>query len=267
MKKIDSRELKKIQIEILDFVDCFCNNNNINYWLDCGTLLGAVRHDGYIPWDDDIDIGMLRKDYDKFRKLFNKNNSNKYVFKCIEDDNSFYFPFGKVLDTSTILFEPDEKNGIQLSVNIDVFVYDNAPDDEKLLKKMFKRRNLYKKLHILQLFPKSMNNNNFMYNFIRKIISLLLSIFPKGYFDKKIVINSKTYVDCKTRRVGNFMGVNKFVCDKRVFSSFVKHNFEGKDYFIPIGYDEWLTEQYGKYMTLPPKEKQISHHKFVAYYK
>ena len=69
MKEIDLKELRKIQIEILDDINTFCKKNKINYWIDCGTLLGAVRHSGYIPWDDDIDIGMLREDYDKFLKI------------------------------------------------------------------------------------------------------------------------------------------------------------------------------------------------------
>ena len=74
MREILLDELKKTQIEILDVVDTFCRENNINYWLDSGTLLGAIRHGGYIPWDDDIDIGMLRKDYDIFLKKFNEKN-------------------------------------------------------------------------------------------------------------------------------------------------------------------------------------------------
>ena len=79
MRKIKVEELKKIQIQILDIVDTYCRNNNVNYWIDSGTLLGAVRHKGYIPWDDDIDLGMLRKDYEVFVEKFNKSN-NRYNY-------------------------------------------------------------------------------------------------------------------------------------------------------------------------------------------
>ena len=106
MHELSLDELRKIQIEILDVVSKFCDDHEINYWLDGGTLIGAVRHKGYIPWDDDIDLGMLRPDYDKFMRLFNEHNT-RYKFHCIENDPKFYVPFGKVLDTETILYEPD----------------------------------------------------------------------------------------------------------------------------------------------------------------
>ena len=108
MRRIYIDELKKIQINILDQVADFCNKNDISYWLDCGTLLGAVRHKGYIPWDDDVDIGMFRSDFDRFLNLFNQSNERYKVYN-IENNNEFYYPFGKVLDTTTILYEPDEK--------------------------------------------------------------------------------------------------------------------------------------------------------------
>ena len=117
LRRIEQDELKKIQIEILNVVSTFCEKNDIRYWIDCGTLLGAIRHKGYIPWDDDIDIGMLRPDYDRFMQLFNQENE-RYKFYSIENNTKFLCPHGKVLDTSTILYEPNKK-GNKLSVNID----------------------------------------------------------------------------------------------------------------------------------------------------
>ena len=91
MREILLDELKDRQIAILDVVDAFCRENNINYWLDSGTLLGAIRHGGYIPWDDDIDIGMLRPDYDRFLAMFNKFNKQYQVFS-VENDINFPYP-------------------------------------------------------------------------------------------------------------------------------------------------------------------------------
>ena len=135
MKEIGVEDLKRIQLEILSVVAEFCEKNGIRYWIDSGTLLGAVRYGGYIPWDDDIDVGMLREDYDKFSEAFNKANE-KYKFVCYENRKDFYLPHGKVCDSSTVLYEPDE-NGYKLSVNIDIFVYDNDPDDDEEFKKMY----------------------------------------------------------------------------------------------------------------------------------
>lgn len=174
MRRLTTEEVKKIQIEILDVVSAFCEENNINYWLDSGTLLGAVRHKGYIPWDDDIDIGMLGPDYKKFAELFNKSN-DRYRFVDIDNNPDFYVAFGKVIDTQTVLYEQD-KNGDKLSVNIDIFIYNNAPDDDNIVKKMYDKRD---KLVFLSLFSRGAQiakNNSTLKKIIKKTIHLLL--FP-----------------------------------------------------------------------------------------
>lgn len=263
MKRINKTELKKLQIEILDVVDVFCENNNINYWLDSGTLLGCVRHKGYIPWDDDIDIGMLREDYNKFLASFNEQN-NRYRVISNEISSDCYYPYAKVLDTNTVLYEPDE-SGIKLSVNIDVFVYDNAPDNQSECKKMYDSRDLYALLNAGQFgvfSPKSL-----IKKVAKQILYLFGHFFPKGYFAAKIVVNSKKYEHEALNCIGNFTSVTRFTCNKRVFNSFIAGTFEGKQYPIPVGYDEWLTNFYGDYMKLPPVEKRVSHHKFIAYVK
>ena len=266
MKKIDLEELKKIQLEILDYVVKFCKENKINYWIDCGTLLGAVRHKGYIPWDDDIDIGMLRGDFNRFMELFNKH-SKRYKFYSVENNKKFNYPFGKVLDTETVLYEPTEKRGNRLAINIDVIVYDNAPDDENELAKMFKKRNIYNMFKSVQISPVATTKKFHITNIIRIPCHYILKLLPKAYFSKKIAENAKKYQNMETKRVGNFTAVFRMVCDKHVFDKFVDIEFEGKKYKAPVGYDEWLKAFYGDYIKLPPVEKRISTHKFVAYKK
>ena len=268
MTEIDLDSLKKIQIKILNYVTEFCEKNSINYWLDSGTLLGAIRHKGYIPWDDDIDIGMLRKDYDKFTELFGKENGN-YEFVCYENTPDFYLPHGKVCDTSTILYEPDE-NGYKLAVNIDIFVYDNAPDDDKELKKMFDRRDYLRKIYNIKMRKISFKKD-FLKNVVRFIRKATYYIFCPGmkHADgaiKEMIKNSKKYADENTTRVGNFTAFSRTSCNKRVFDSFINVTFEGREYKAPVGYDEWLRSFYGNYMELPPVEKRVSHHSFKAYF-
>ena len=108
MKRIDVEELKKIQVGILDYFDAFCKKNSIHYWLDYGTLLGAIRHKGFIPWDDDVDITMLREDYEKAAQIFNKQGCSRYVFQTPSNFKDACYPFGKLIDTSTILYEYGE---------------------------------------------------------------------------------------------------------------------------------------------------------------
>lgn len=264
MKQIDIEELKQLQIEILDVVHAFCIKHNINYWLDCGTLLGAVRHKGYIPWDDDIDIGMLRSDYDKFMRLFNEENK-RYQFLCPELNDDYSYGAGKVVDTQTVLYEPD-KNGRKLAVNIDVFVYDNAPNNEEDLKKMFDKRDWYRKCSMAHS-----QDHDVVGGVIRNVGFSLIRFctipFPKNYFALKMMENSKRFAAQDTRRVGNFSSYTRTVGDKDIFASFVDVEFEGKKYKAPIGYDRWLRAFYKDYMQLPPVEKRVSTHTFEAYVK
>ncbi len=262
MRNLSTEEVKTIQLNILDIVKAFCDANEIHYWIDSGTLLGAIRHKGYIPWDDDIDIGMLREDYDKFATMFNCSN-DRYRFVCIENTPDFYLPHGKVCDTFTTLFEPDE-SGYKLSVNVDIFVYDNAPDDDAEVKRMYDIRDKLRKIHSAQNPAVGYCGNTAIkaLQYIRKFVYRI--IFPRDSV-KRMVLNSKKYSNAETSRVGNFTAFTRMVCNKRVFDSFIDVEFEGKLYKAPIGYDEWLTSFYGDYMTLPPEKKRVSHHSYAAY--
>lgn len=263
MKRIGGSDLKKIQIEILDTVAQFCDANGIRYWLDSGTLLGAIRHKGYIPWDDDIDLGMLREDYDRFISCFNESN-DRYRVVCIENHPDFYCSFAKVCDTTTVLYEPDE-NGHKLSVNIDIFVYDNAPDDDRLVKKMYDRRDRLRTISEYKTDP--INRKEKLKSILQLERRTVCRIcFPQNTV-RLMAENSKKYADCKTERVGNFTAYTRMTCSKRVFDSFVDVEFEGKTYKAPVGYDEWLRSFYGDYMQLPPVEKRVTHHAFIAYRK
>ena len=264
--------MKKLQIEILDSVVKFCDENGIHYFLNGGTLLGAVRHQGYIPWDDDIDLGMLRPDYDDFIESFNKENK-RYHFHCLETDPEYIYPSGRVYDENTELYEPDKRTGSKTAVSIDIFVMDNAPDDEKELKKMFMRHFIYNKLNLGRVLPPLMPPNG---NIFRKTIAYAVRIFmniipvfiiPKNYFAKKVIENAKSYVSEHTKRVGDFSGGHEVAIDREQLAGFTYGEFEGKQYKIPAGYDEWLTKLYGDYMKLPPKKDQVTHHHFEAFVK
>lgn len=261
VRKIEGEELKQIQMQILDVVHAFCEKHHIVYWLDCGTLLGAIRHKGYIPWDDDIDIGMLRPDYDRFMQLFNNENA-RYQFKSIENDITFCYAYGKVLDTNTVLYEPD-KSGTKLSVNIDVFVYDNVPNDDRKLKRMFQKRNLYNFMDYMHRINRPHGS------FIKKIgifmIHAMLLPFPENYFCVHKNKNAKKYVNQQTMRVGNLSASSYAYWDKSILKRFTVAEFENKYYYIPVEFDAYLKVFFSDYMQLPPEKKRVSHHKFEAY--
>ena len=264
MRRLNAEEVKKIQLEILDVVASFCEENNINYWLDSGTLLGAIRHKGYIPWDDDIDLGMLRKDYDRFAELFNKTNE-RYRFVDIENTPDFYVAFGKIIDTKTVLYEPDQ-NGDKLAVNIDLFVYDNVPDDDHLLKKMYDKRDRLVFLSIFSRRNQITKYDSISRKTIKRILHLSLCWVSSEKCLRKIVRNSRLFSDDNSARIGNLRStVTRLAVDKKCFSSFEQKQFEGKDYSVLIGYDEYLKQLFGDYMQLPPEEERVTHHQYEAY--
>lgn len=263
MRKIDVEELKTVQIQILDVVSEFCENNAIHYWIDSGTLLGAIRHKGYIPWDDDIDVGMLRKDFDCFVEEFNKNNGR---YKCctIENTPDFPYAFAKVMDTRTALYEPNKEQGVKININIDVFPYDNAPEDAAQLKIMYDRRDKNINWYRRRALPKWSAGNK-LKRTIRYALCLLLSPIPKKVFIDRINQNIRRYDKTDTGYVGNFTSDSRILCSKHVFDDFIDVEFEGKMYKAPQGYDLWLKSFYGDYMELPPVDKRISKHHFDAY--
>ena len=265
MKEIGQERLKEIQLEIIDVVMKFCADNGLKCWLNGGTLLGAVRHKGYIPWDDDIDLGMLRPDYDKFMAMFNEKNE-RYKFVSAEIDSESFVYFGKVLDTSTVLYEPDEK-GDKLSVYIDIFVMDNAPIDEAEQKKMFRRRNILFVCNLGRKLPVFLKptRGGFLRRIAVSLFRAVLRVFPRHYFVKELVKNAKRYAYQDTGFVGDFVGLHNAVIRRERLEEMTGLDFEGRKYNAPVGYDEWLTLLYGDYMQLPPAEKRVSTHFFKAY--
>lgn len=138
-------ELKSIQLGILKDVHDYCSSTNITYWLAYGTLLGAIRHNGYIPWDDDIDIAMPREHYEKFIQSYKKKNT--VVYSC-SNNKKYILHFAKVYDTRTILKEYANMN-IETGVYIDIFPIDNVPDFKKQQDQLCRKISFYR--HVLFL--------------------------------------------------------------------------------------------------------------------
>ena len=128
MKRIDTSEMKLIEMSILNEIDRFCKERGITYFLFVGTLLGAVRHKGFIPWDDDIDICMKREDYEKFFHDFNINRDDCLFAVNYKNDDEYYLASGKVIDTRTLLIE--EKDAAPIGVYVDVFPMDRLPNNK-----------------------------------------------------------------------------------------------------------------------------------------
>lgn len=263
MQDIGTEELKKIQINILNVVVEFCNKFNIRYCLCGGTLIGAIRHQGYIPWDDDIDIAMFREDYEKFLNSFNGFNS---LYRLYEPNNSdwYPYPFAKVSFINSVLIEANDNMPKNIGINIDVFPLDYLPNDKK------KQRNILRSIrvqrNILDIKAIKINNKR---KFHKNIILKIGKFFYKNISPNQIALKinelaTKYKNDDKLGIIIWGYGDREIV-DKEIFRDFIKIKFEKYSYNAPIGYHQWLTNIYGDYMKLPPIEKQVSHHDFKAY--
>lgn len=263
MKKINIEERKKLQLDILNEVHHFCVENKINYSLGYGTLLGAIRHKGYIPWDDDIDIVMLRKDYDKFISSF--SNQIYKVASATTIDN-WFLPFAKVYDNRTLIIDR-KANTTSIGLNVDVFPIDDAMDSEKEFKKQRKYINYLTTCNKIKLF-KLNKESTFFNNIIGLFCKSLLFLFPKLYFTKKLLSISQKYNDKGYTKALYWASVGKTVyLDKSIYERLIEVEFEGNIYIGLKDYNTYLSNIYGDYMKLPPKEKRISYHTSDAYWK
>lgn len=257
-KTIDVKELKLLQLRILDKVCEFCKQNDIRVSLAYGTLLGAVRHKGYIPWDDDVDIMMPYPDYKKFLTTFPLYDKNLNV-QSMDNDETYRFTFAKVYDNRTILKEKTILTGVY----IDIYPVIGFPKKENFEQFVEEFRSLYRPLkkmtfrYNLNLFQRLLIKIKQTYKPSRKqIVSNIDNIYERYPFDK-----------AENGGVIPYYFTYKRYLKADIFKDFITLTFEGKEYPAIKDYDTYLKATYGDYMTLPPKDKQVSKHIFKAYWK
>lgn len=267
MKLIEISDLKKIQLSILHEVASFCDKNGIRYFLSYGTLLGAVRHKGYIPWDDDIDIMMPRVDYMKFIQSFNEYDSKSKVISHYLD-SKYPWPFAKVIDTTTTMEEYINYAYADMGVYIDVFPIDGLPSNKKQIIKLFRKAKILK-LIISMKRGKKFHSRSVLQNFILNF-SFIFSFIDYAKLVKKFdkIISLYPFDEAEYTAILVEVGDGIIECIPRTFyDQKVSLPFEDGLFNAPGEYEKWLEYIYGDYMTLPPIEKRISHHANNAYYK
>ena len=260
MRTIELEELRSIQLDLLQKTAEFCERNGLRYFLCGGTLIGAIRHKGYIPWDDDIDLAMPRPDYDNFVKIFNRQDSYCQVIE-LSNAPDYSLAFAKVYDNRTILRELHYSKA-NFGVYIDILPADGVKSIAQI-----------KKIMILHKILNTKKANYYKRTISKKIINtfgkLLLLPFSAHQIAKWMDNEARKYTFGSVPMAGliaNPLGPGEMV-DKSVFDSDVYREFEGRKYRVPIGYDTWLRSIYGDYMQLPPEEHRVSHHTFDAWWK
>lgn len=255
-------KIHKSEIEILDEIDKICKKYNINYFLTGGTLLGAVRHKGFIPWDDDLDVAMPRNDYEKFINIAKTELSQRFLLDDITTNKDYWLIFAKVRLKNTIFdagFNDKVKYYGNKGIWVDIFPFDETKHYKdkfiaikwkqvKMKKALYKRQSKY-------LVTKNYSLLNIIHFFIKPLSMKKLNKNIKKQITKE---NNKNYP--YLINYGSQYGVFKQTHLKNKIFPLSKIKFEGKEYPVPKDYDYFLKNIYGEnYMKLPPKEKRVCH--------
>ena len=265
MIELSLDEIRKIELDMLAEFNDFCVQNNIEYYLSNGTLLGAIKYRGYIPWDDDIDVLVPRADYDRLISLF--KDSDRYQLFAFEKNRKYHFPFAKLCDMTTFKREENVINHLKLGVDIDIFPLDAW--DDNIVKAEKEVSKIRKNMLCLGLAKREkLGSSHWVKKSIKFAVMTLCKICGGGLFVRKIIQASKRhnkkhskYCGCKSWCI---YGTREII-PAEVFADTVQVEFEGSLFPAPVGYDTYLRSLYGDYEKDPPKEKQKSHHRFRAY--
>ena len=264
MRRVEIEEYKHIVLSILSKVDRICRENNITYSLAYGTLLGAIRHNGFIPWDDDADIVIYREEYIKLREIINQGDYG-IRFIDITTEKSTIYPFGKICDVHTHLKEKNFRQVKDYGAFVDVFPLDFLPNDEKTRKRICKkhRRRMILLTHSVRTgYEKSSSR----VTTIKRCVAYHSCRFVNS---RKLIERMERDFLKMDENQTNYVGIpwawNGYTFESSVFRNLVDHSFENLKLYIPKDYDYVLRWRYGDYMTLPPEDERVNLHQLECY--
>ena len=254
MNRMKLEELKFVEVEILKEFVRICETLRLNYYVLGGTLLGAVRHKGFIPWDDDIDVGMLRKDYEVFIAEAQKLLPEHLFLQTFRTDPDWPGNFAKIRNSNTTFIETSVRNcRINHGAYIDIFPLDFYPSKHVW---GFERIKMLLNLRISTAFYGI--DISTRGRFLRGLLCVLLPSRAKT-----VMVREKLYTSIRpTHMIANYCGAwgQKEIVPAEWYAEGCELEFEGMAVNGPKEYDKWLTQVYGNYMEFPPEEKRVAHH-------
>ena len=260
-RRLSEEEIKEVELGVMDYIHNLCQKENINYSLAYGTLLGAVRHKGYIPWDDDVDISLKRDEYDKLYQAVLRDNDP--IYKVASWENDARYPFYRVYDTRTVYENNYIENDIDLGICVDVFPFDYYADVNKEMVKL----DTYRRLSVYTLYGIHSKNAG-LKNIIRYLLVLVFRLTRVKTWNKKMNLLSMQANDSDSidYLMENKRTSTKF--EKTLLDKVMDSPFEDRTFKIPEASHQILSAIYGDdFMEIPPVEKRVKHDDFVAYIK
>lgn len=273
MKEISFDEAKTLMLGVLKYVDEVCVKNNINYSIGEGTLIGSIRHKGFIPWDDDIDLLMDRNNFNKFLKVCSGNDRYEVVY-LKGGKRRFWSSVIRITDRKTTVVFDDALNTPSYNHGLWVAIipYDYVSNDEKEWNSDKKKLAFITKVCCHKRIDQKYRRQSLYYRFKtrgQKIRGIMASMVPLFVLNKWFVIILSKYKDNHTNRIMKFeVDGSPLLFPSYLFEGgFVKKEFEGHDFMVMEHYHEYLTYYYGDYMQLPPEEERVPKHNYKAYWK
>lgn len=267
MTEYELRKVQKLQLRILKDVKRVCEKYNIRYFLDAGTLLGAIRHGGFIPWDDDLDIAMERSEYERFIQVAQSELGTEYFLQTQNTDEHYGLPFAKVRLLGTQFLEnKSKKSKAHNEIFIDVFPYDTMPAESFAQKKAAFQLKLLSHLNLIKHGYQVWSGESTA-NMIKFLPFRLLSlVFSRQYIKNKMEQIITEENKKKSQRVWIQDGQNymRWNYPAELLGQFSEHVFEDESFPIPAEYDAWLKMTYGDYMQLPPEDQRGDYHQIIT---
>lgn len=263
----DIKLIQQIELKNLEVLNNVCDKLGITFFAYGGTLIGCIRHKGFIPWDDDLDVGMSREDYKKFVKEASAILPNEYYLQNPYTDSKTPYPYTKLRLKGTKYIEySHHKLNIEKGIYIDIYPIDNLPDSDDEYYKQYKKFHSLAVLYSWRQCPYVEQQENTLKNILKRTIKLCLStilkLVPQSVLIKKMDDISMRYNNEPTTRKGNFYFPKPVNIFQRLYP-LKKVSFEGYSMNIPDCWHSHLTYRYGDYMQLPPENKRIGHKPYL----
>lgn len=275
MKEMTTREVQLVCLELLKDVHEFCIEHDIHYSLSGGSLIGAIRHNGFIPWDDDADIQMPRPDFDRFIKTYkSKRGFQLYAREKEDGGNKVYSRVARVFEIDKTYVDQMAESviGKQIGVWIDIIPVDGAPGTKsqaiKFMKEVTRRERLVSCLSTSKAAWSDMYKFTSMFERVKFCVKKIIGYFiSNSYVDNFVKFARQyDYNNSSFFYATPHYGIREWQ-PKEVMNRFVLHKFEDTELFIMAGYDANLKSLFGDYMQMPPKDKQVVHEIYKRYWK
>lgn len=272
MTLVDQKEIHNITLNMMDVIHDICEHNLIEYYLIYGTLIGAIRHNGFIPWDDDFDICMKRDDYNKFCKIVKEKSLGPYKLCTRANTDGYYYGIPRFVDTRYV-YKSDlvELRQFTLGIFIDIYPFDYYGDTIEESKRIKSICSKWNTVYMIYTNRKSLRGT--FHTILRTPIHYFYRLKYGGHLNQRIDSILENEIKVRTNSMNKYIG--EIVWDSRDLVPFnvewfherVLHDFEDRKYWIPRDYDYILKKQYDDYMQLPPANERVPSHSYKIYKK